>query len=87
MSGALTLDSRRQVAESNEADNTVRVTIVLSGDCGPSATKSPTTAPVTAPVTTPVKPQAKPPATTPLRPQPALPQRMQLPSAPIKRTQ
>jgi hypothetical protein len=83
----LTLDSRRQVAESNEADNTVRVTIVLSGDCGSSATKSPATAPVTAPVTTPVKPQVKPPAMTPLRPQPALPQRMQLPSAPMKRTQ
>lgn len=76
---ALTLDSRRQVVEANEADNTVRVTIVLSGDCDSSAIKAPTTAPVT--------PQVKPPAMTPQRPQPTLPQRMQLPSAPMKRTQ
>ena len=71
----LTLDSRGQVTESNEADNTLRITIVLSGECG--ATQA---APQTAP-------QIRTPAVTPVMPRQTLPQRMQLPSTPLKRTQ
>jgi hypothetical protein len=67
----LTLDSRGQVVEANESGNTVRITVILGGECG--AAKA--------------APKVKPGAPAVMQPQQTLPQRMQLPSAPVKRTQ
>lgn len=65
----LTLDSRRECAESDEADNRVRITIVLTGECGTPAVRQ------------------KAPAPNTLKPQQTLPQRLQVPSGTLRRTQ